>query len=210
MNHLTNLFTLLELTRAMPQYGYALSGISQNDQSNLAEHHYLVVFIAWQLAANVEKAGAKIDVTKVLEFALIHDLGELLGGDIAMPYARTNPEAKKKAKSFEAENQKYLANFFGDQKAHFQELSSEILDANSDECVIAKLADYIELTHYKLFLRMFSKADIELVTPKLKLMIDKLNDAVARKELRAFVERWKHEVGTKDISQILYETPAAA
>ena len=68
MENLTNLFKLMELTRSQPQYGYALSGIQQDELSNLAEHHYLVTFIAWQLAAHVKGAGAKIDIQKVLEF----------------------------------------------------------------------------------------------------------------------------------------------
>ena len=75
MEHLTNLFKLIELTRSQPQYGYALAGIQQDELSNLAEHHYLVTFVAWQLASQVKRAGANIDIQKVLEFCLIHDLG---------------------------------------------------------------------------------------------------------------------------------------
>lgn len=78
MKNLKDLFRVIELTRSQPQYGYALAGIAKDKLSNLAEHHYLVTFIAWQLAANLEKAGAQIDVRKVLEYALVHDLGELL------------------------------------------------------------------------------------------------------------------------------------
>ena len=59
MDHLTSLFKLMELTRSQPQYGYALAGIQQDELSNLAEHHYLVTFIAWQLASQVKNAGQK-------------------------------------------------------------------------------------------------------------------------------------------------------
>ncbi len=115
MDHLAKLFKLLEITRSQPQYGYALAGIPKGELSDLAQHHYLVTFIAWQLALSVQSKGAKINVQKVLEYSLIHDLGELFGGDIAMPYAKANPKARILAKAFEAENQKYLANFFGAQ-----------------------------------------------------------------------------------------------
>jgi len=47
MDNLTKLFKLVELTRFQPQYGYALAGIPKEELSNLAEHHYLVTFIAW-------------------------------------------------------------------------------------------------------------------------------------------------------------------
>lgn len=205
MEHLTNLFKLMELTRSQPQYGYALAGIQQDELSNLAEHHYLVTFTAWQLASHIKKAGAEIDVQKVLEFCLIHDLGELFGGDIAMPYARSNPKAKEYAKAFEEENQRFLAKFFGNQSEHFKELGHEILDAKSDEAIVAKIADYIEVTHYKQYVKVFSKFDTDLVKPKLAQMIEKMADPIAKKELTKFVDGWIEDISKKDIPEILYE-----
>ena len=202
MESLVDLFKLLELTRSMPQYGYALSGIRQDDLSNLAEHHYLVTFIAWQLGRMVIREGAEIDLAKVLEFALIHDLGELFGGDIAMPYAKANPEARTKAKAFEAENHKFLARFFDQDQDHFAALSEEILDAQSDESIIAKVADYIEVTHYKLYIDKMTKADLELVAPKLQGVIEKMNDEKAKSSLSAFIDSWSKEMPGKNVMEI--------
>jgi len=195
----------MELTRSQPQYGYALAGIQQDELSNLAEHHYLVTFIAWQLASQVKKAGAKINISKVLEFGLVHDLGELLGGDISMPYARANPKARKHAKAFEEENQRFLSKFFGNQSQHFKELGHEILDAKSDEAIIAKMADYIEVTHYKQYVKVFSKFDTDLIKPKLVSMIEKIADPVAKKELGKFINNWTNDITKKEIPEILYE-----
>jgi 5'-deoxynucleotidase YfbR-like HD superfamily hydrolase len=206
MDHLTDLFKLMQLTRSQPQYGYALAGIQQDELSNLAEHHYLVAFTAWQLALGVVTLGAKIDIQKVLEFALIHDLGELFGGDIAMPYARANPKAREYAKAFELENQKYLARFFGPQKEHFTALGEEILDAKSDEAIIAKLADYIELTHYKIYVKVFSQFDVDLAKPKLDSMILKINDRIAKEHLAKFVVAWVKDLPNKNIQEIIYSS----
>ena len=195
----------MELTRSQPQYGYTLAGIQQDELSNLAEHHYLVTFIAWQLASQVKKAGAKIDVQKVLEFGLIHDLGELFGGDISMPYARANPKAREYAKAFEEENQKFLSKFFGNQSEHFKELGHEILDTKSDEAIIAKIADYIEVTHYKQYVKVFSKFDTDLIKPKLASMIEKMADPIAKKELGKFINNWTGDITKKEIPEILYE-----
>ena len=62
MEHLTKLFKLVELTRSQPQTGYVLAGIKTDELSNLAEHHYLVTFIAWQLARAANRAGAKLSI----------------------------------------------------------------------------------------------------------------------------------------------------
>ena len=74
MEELIKLINLLEITRNQPQYGYAVAG-GNGRYSNLAEHHYLVAMIGWQLADLVNKKGAKIDSGKVLKFCLLHDLG---------------------------------------------------------------------------------------------------------------------------------------
>ena len=195
----------MELTRSQPQYGYVLAGIQQDELSNLAEHHYLVTFIAWQLASQVKKVGAKIDIQKVLEFGLIHDLGELFGGDISMPYARANSKAREHAKAFEEENQRFLSKFFGNQSEHFKELGHEILDAKSDEAIIAKIADYIEVTHYKQYVKVFSKFDTDLIKPKLASVIEKMTDPIAKKELGKFINNWTDDITKKEIPEILYE-----
>lgn len=205
MKHLTNLFKLMELTRSQPQYGYALAGIQQDELSNLAEHHYLVTFTGWQISSNLKGSGANIDVQKVLEFCLIHDLGELLGGDISMPYAKANPKAREYAKAFEEENQRFLSRFFGGQSEYFKELGHEILDVKSDEAIIAKIADYIEVTHYKQYVKVFSKFDTDLIKPKLTSMIEKIKDSIAKKQLAKFTDNWIKDLTKKDIPEILYE-----
>jgi len=52
----------MQLTRAQVQQGYLLSGIPKDKLSGLAEHHYLVTFIGWQLANYLKKTGAKLDI----------------------------------------------------------------------------------------------------------------------------------------------------
>lgn len=202
MNNLTKLFRLIEITRAQPQYGYVLAEISKNDLSDLAQHHYLVTFIAWQLARMVKQAGADINMEKILEFSLIHDLGELFGGDIAMPYAKANPSAREKAKAFEAENQKYLATFFGSGQSYFQELVDEIMNVATDEGIIAKIADYIEVTHYKLYVHRLSKGDVAMAMHKMRLIVDKLTDKIAQRELLAFLEQWSSELGDGKLEEL--------
>ena len=193
MKNLTELFHLLELTRNQPQTGYAIWGGNVR-MGNLAEHHYVVIMFAWQLATNLNEQGAKLNIEKVFEFAAIHDVGELFGGDISMPYAKANPQARKYAKEFEAENQKFISKFFGSQSKHFSELSSEILDAESDEARLVKIADYLEVTHYKFFIGRFVKSDIELVSKKLDGMIAGMKDAVAKEKLGDFIIQWINEM----------------
>ena len=190
MEHLTKLFKILELTRSQPQYGYALAGIKKDDLSNLAEHHYLVAIFAWQLAKSANLSGAKLNVEKVLEFALTHDLGELFGGDIGMPYSRVNKKARSFAKAFEAENLKFISQFFGKQQKYFLELTTEILDASHDEALVAKLADYIECSHYLLYVGHADQKGVDFTKRELLIKVRKFRDKKARLFFTKFVNLW--------------------
>ena len=194
MKNLTKLFRLIEVTRSQPQYGYALGEIAKHDLSDLAQHQYLVAFMTWRLCRLVNLAGAKINMERALEFALVHDLGELFGGDISMVYGKANPKARKLAKAFEAENQRYLAQFFDDDSKYFKALGKEILTAKSDEALIAKIADYMECTHYKLYVRRFSKGDVVMVKKKMDVFVKKIKDKVAKTQLKTFTDTWAKDL----------------
>lgn len=203
MKNLTDLFKILELMRSQPQYGYVLAGIKQDDLSNLAEHHFLVTFIAWQIVSHLRHYGAGINIQKVLELALVHDLGELLGGDIAMPYARANQKARTLAKNFEVENNNFLSQFFGEESKHFKKLSEEMADPKSDEGKIVKIADYLEITHYKFYIKVFSRFDIDLVKPKLQKMCKGIKDPIAKRALNGFITQWVRELPKKAVIKSL-------
>lgn len=206
MEHLTNLFKLIQLTRSMPQYGYVPAGVPQDELSNLAEHHYLVTFIAWQLALQVKNKGAKVDLAKVLEFALVHDLGELFGGDISMPYAKVNPKAREYAKMFEEENQKFIAKFFGNEEKYFKNISKEILNANSDEALIAKFSDYIEHAHFKQYAKISAiKIDMSLAVSKMTAIVSKIKNPITKKELSKFIKFWAKDINKQSILDILFK-----
>jgi putative hydrolase of HD superfamily len=192
MKKIVDLINLLQITRAQQQYGYAIGG-GNTRISNLAEHHYLVAMIGWQLSAFVNEKGAKIDVCKVIKFCLLHDIGEIFGGDIGMYYAKANPKARSLAKQFEEENQKFLSKYFNNKKEMLK-LTKEILESSSDESHIAKIADYIELIHYKLFNAQLKKRDIKLIMPKLIEKIKKIKNTIAKKELLKFVNFWEEKM----------------
>lgn len=203
MKNLPNLFKLIQLTRSQVQQGYLLSGIHRDDLSDLAAHHYLVTFIGWQLALSLKEAGANIDVQKVLEFCLIHDLGELMGGDISAWYAKMNPKARRFAKSFEEENQKYLSKFFGSDARRMKNMTKEILNARSDEALIAKVADYIEALSFKVFIGNFEEASRKFSEEKLNGFIKKMKDKTAKTLLKQFASDWLKTVHKTNYIEIL-------
>ena len=205
MKHLTKLFRLLEITRAQPQYGFTLAEIHKSDLSDLAQHHYLATAFGWQLARLVKRSGVSLDVERVLEIGRVHDLGELFGGDIALPYARSNPKAKELSRQFEKENLRYLSDWFGEDKEHFAALAQEAMEPSSLEGVIAKIADYVEVTHYKLYMHRLSQNDVEMVVKSGEKMIASLSEPKAEKVLRTFLEQWAADLGKGKMEELFEE-----
>ena len=177
----------------MPQTGYVVSGIKKSELSDLAQHHYLVTAIGWYLASLLKKRKGRVNLERVLEICLIHDLGELFGGDIAMPYAKDNPAANKLAKKFEQVNQKYLSKFLPDPK-QAAELFGEANVIASIESVVAKLADYIEVTEYKLYLGRLTEGDVEMVVKRMNKMIEKIKHVRTREKLSELISEWSTDV----------------
>ncbi len=167
--------------------------------SNLAEHHYLVTFMAWQLAEWLNKRGSKLDIGKVLKYCLVHDLGELLGGDISMHYATANPKARTLAKKFEEENREFLAKLFHDDGKNFLELHQEMSDRSTDEVVVAKIADYIEPSHYKFYINQLTKSNLEMIRIKMYEMAHRAKDTTTQKNLKTFISEWIKDLPEGDV-----------
>lgn len=198
MKRLIDLFKVAEWTRSMPQTGYAAGGMPQALLGNLAEHHFLVTFMAWQLSELINQKGGELNTGRVLEYGLVHDLGELLGGDISMHYATVNPKARTLAKAFEQENREFLAKFFPDGGKKFLQLHAEMSARSNDEVVVAKVADYIEVTHYKLYQNMLKESDLTMIETRLKDMISKASDRTVQDVLNDFVQEWVEELPKGD------------
>ena len=193
---------LLQTARAMPQTGYVLGGVKKSDLSDLAQHHYLVTITGWYLANLIIKNKGKINVERVLEICLIHDLGELFGGDIAIPYGLANPVARKLAKRFEGENQRYLTKFLAE-IGQTKELFEQANDLSSDEALVAKIADYIEVTEYKQYLGRLTDGDITLVTQRILKMSSKIKNRPSQIFLSRLVVEWSSALMVDNGTELL-------
>jgi 5'-deoxynucleotidase YfbR-like HD superfamily hydrolase len=179
-----DLFKIVELTRTQPQYGHGIGGVKKWQLSNLAEHHYLVTFIAWQISEAVKAAGGKIDQLKVLELCMVHDLGEIFGGDIGMPYARRNPKAKDLARKFEEENAKFISQYF-ENPEKFNSLWREATAPKSDEAQIAKVADLLEIFCFRYYNNVLTNVDDVLAKERFAKAVAAIKD----KKTKSVIEK---------------------
>ena len=74
------------------------------------------------------------------------------------------------------------------------ELSNEIMETSVNEGVIAKLADYLEVTHYKQYMNRLSKGDVVMACKAMEKKIALMTDKIAEKELTKFIVDWKKQL----------------
>lgn len=204
MDKLHRFLRLVQTTRAMPQTGYVISGIQKAELSDLAQHHYLVTITGWYIAKLVRQKGGKVDLERVLEICLIHDLGELFGGDIAMPYGKVNPTARKLAKQFERENQRFIASFLTDIN-QIEQLFRDTLIIGSVESTIAKIADYIEVTEYKNYVGRLTEGDVTMVVKRMTKMLAGLKNKSVRATLAEIIDDWSIAISARTENELLEE-----
>ena len=203
MQHLTNLFKLLEIARSMPQHGYAVSGLQKHELSDIAQHQYLVTLIAWQLAMNLNSLGASFNIQRVQELAMTHDLGELFGSDISFYYARKNRKARKFAKLFEEENIKFVSKLFGKNKAYFRKLLQELYAERTDEALLVKVADVTEAMHFKFHVGRFIDNDKKDGFNAVMGYAKKIKDTIGKRELLIFIKQWIKDLPKGDTVDVI-------
>lgn len=202
MKNLTDLFKLVEITRDQPQYGYNLAGLHKYELSDLAQHHYLATFITWQLGLLLQEAGGKVNIFRAMEISMMHDLGELFGGDICHYYAKANPTARTLAKQYERENNNFLSQYFHD-KNYYMDLVKEMEEVRTDESIVAKTADYMEVLHYKQRIQKLDAQDLGPFMDGIRKRALELQDEQSRKTLSEFLDSWSQELPHKNTIDII-------
>jgi putative hydrolases of HD superfamily len=79
---LLEVFLTLQVTKELPRQGFLYSGFKRNEADSVAAHSFSVVSLSYLLARELRKRGMQINVERVFNIALFHDMGEAITGDI--------------------------------------------------------------------------------------------------------------------------------
>jgi 5'-deoxynucleotidase YfbR-like HD superfamily hydrolase len=113
-----------------------------NDESVL-EHSGYIALICLMISEKLNNRGAKIDIGIVLSKAILHDIDEIVTGDIAMPIKYYSDDLNKEIKKMEFELTKKV--FDGiDQKTLFPEWRHA---KAGKEGSIVKLCDFLAVVY---------------------------------------------------------------
>ncbi len=150
MEQILKLLSVLQLTKQQPLTGYSVAGIKLSELPTLAEHQYASALSALLLSPKFTASGSAVDIQKVVSMLLIHDLGELFGGDIASPLSRAYPELRDfKDKIGDRAIDLLFRNLDEADKDYFKNLFNEFEHGNSDEKWVGKIFDQLD---HQLFL----------------------------------------------------------
>ncbi|MFH0714802.1 MAG: HD domain-containing protein [Candidatus Diapherotrites archaeon] len=129
----------LQNMKELPRQGYIAHGFKRNDVDSVASHSHSVAVTSLMLSKLLEK-DYKIDTEKLLKFALLHDMGEAVLGDIGY---MTKVFAKGAIEGVEDKAFRSLFKnvSFGNEFIRVQE---EYVERKCIEARIVKIADKID------------------------------------------------------------------
>ncbi len=198
MRTLARFLSVLQITREQPQYGYFLTGVRAHETSNLAEHHYLVTMTAWMLCEYINETEQLIDTNAVIKMCMVHDLGELFGGDIAAPLSRRRPDIKEHAKKIEAINFDMLTSLLSTKvKAYLTQLFDRSEVRDNDAGLIVKFADYIETQFFLEHINKKSVMKAKFYFGHVRSLVDRIRDVRIREKMLDFCRGFEDDVREK-------------
>ena len=120
-------------------------GLMRNTrEENIQEHSLQTAMIAHALALIKNKLfGGKVNPDRIMAYAVYHEAGEVITGDLATPIKYYNPEINKAYKQIEAVAVKKLLDMLPEELKGSYAGLLELQSANQEERAIIKAADKI-------------------------------------------------------------------
>ena len=130
---LLEILSVAEKLKCNTRHCYTSSGRKES----VAEHSWRLGLMAMLIAGEAEFRD--VDMDKVIQMCLIHDLGEAFTGDIPA-FAKVESDAQKEEEIYE----NWVAGFPEPQRTQFQELLKEMEALETKEAKIYKALDKLE------------------------------------------------------------------
>ncbi|MBI2196398.1 HD family hydrolase [Candidatus Daviesbacteria bacterium] len=140
LKKILKVFLTLQWAKELPRQGFIALGFKRNEADSVAAHSFVTALLAYFLAKQLQKDGAKIDPEKVLKMGLFHDVGETIVGDVG---TFVKGMAGGVFKNIEEEGVKALVEGL-DSKEEIIKLVEEYNSRQSLEARVVKAADNLD------------------------------------------------------------------
>ena len=159
MEKIIELLEHIERLKNTPRLGFTYFGIKHPE--SVAEHSFMVVIISLILAHLRKKDGEDINIEKVLTMAALHELGEVLIGDLhRMTRLYIGNDIVEKA---EIKAAKDLLSLLPEEvNKKLTEVYMDFVKKKNKEAEIALSADKLELLLYVYLLEKWGHRNLEL------------------------------------------------
>lgn len=153
------------------------STMARLKDETVAEHSFHAAFYAMMLADFEIKAGNKVDVEKVLRSALLHDVEEVVTGDVIHGFKYSDPELAEKMKRMGHEFFKKLL----EDVPELSELYLKFWRESKDDSIEGKIVDAAD----KLEALTYSMEEYSLGNKNFKPVIDHVLSRLKSSELKS-------------------------
>ncbi len=140
LKKILKVFLTLQWTKELPRQGFIAMGFKRNEADSVAAHSFSTALLAYFLAKQLQKEGAKINPDRALKMGLVHDIGETIVGDVG---TFVKGMAGGVFKNIEEEGVKALVKGL-DSEGEIIELVSEYNERETIEARVVKAADNLD------------------------------------------------------------------
>ena len=172
-----DLFIIINKLKTLKRQGWIQKGIKSSECESVADHSFRLAIITLFLKDYWEDKG--LDSQKMINMALIHDLGESIIGDITPRDNIVDKLIKEKQAVNDLIN---LTEFFNGYKDIWQ----EFIEEKSEEAKIIKQLDKLEMAlqaldyggkqNAEIYIEFFLSVEKKIKEPFLKKIFDHLKD----------------------------------
>lgn len=183
------LFEHFERLKNTPRLGFTYFGIKHPE--SVAEHSFMVAFIALILALLHRENGKDIDVEKVLSMAILHEMGEVLIGDLHRMTRKYIGNEVVEDAEFKAARD--LLSLLPDEiNKKLENIYGEFMKKSSKEARVVLSADKLELLLYAYLLEKWGYGNLDnfFAYPGNKELI---KDEYARELLQIIFEKRRNK-----------------
>jgi len=122
------------------------SNVPRLAAQSVAEHSYCVTFLAMLVGDYLVDKGERVDKLRLLKMALLHDVEEVISGDILKTLKHGN--FKKELGELNEQNMYYLTRLLGKKKNDYLVLWQEVKDGKTLEAKLISFVDMIDRIVY--------------------------------------------------------------
>ncbi len=188
LDRILNFMVEADRLKEVKRSGWLISNVKNPE--HVGDHSYSIALLSYILAKRMN-----LDANRCMMMALLHDINEVITGDIATRHNKKNQKMQDREKKMaERRNELKMISFLGDtDKRNIRKFLDELYSEKTAEAKLVKQCDkldyVIQLINYSKHMKSDERVDEFFLTADPKIDIQEVRYLFNKVKTRIYVER---------------------